>query len=684
MSLSADLPQSSREEPATMNPLSSTDASNDPASIHVDQHRPLAHPLAVEPPRQHVEQEQQIAVNPDTNRAAGALRLGLTGLSPLDKVTGALNANAKYQDVLTSLLQALKVRDEQIRTLKRRVADQRVQVPDQEFVDQWWARVDGDLSAATNAAAPTATMPAFQPWPARVGIQYSFFADEIGTAPPPHPDEVERAARTPLFADPAKWKDDERDTLRQAVTNYCSYYLLREGLIDLAEAAHPDPAGFAAQVPDDAIDWHHISAAYFKGSKSAGDCRVQWSSWDDARLNRTPVSEDEVLDLVDKAESGQFDNWFQVAEALTSARSAAWAFRYYHEFLRAQGSYNERIGRKFTPAEDDLLHQAVHIHGPDQWTSVADLLGTRDAKQCLQRWKAQDPAIRRGRFTRDEDAALRAAVTQCGEKWSDVARLVLGRTDMQCRERYYNSIKGRMEEGTVPTGEWTAEEDAKLLELVAKEGTKWSTVAEQMPGRTDGMVRLRYAKLRTEIEMGYREPPVGVEELPVDVRSQRVLGADPLDEIPASGPLAPNHASMAALIKLLHVLEYPNSAEQVNGPAPPTPALGPPNASAMATNSSPPAGTSVPDAQQAILVATFSNSPRPPPPLQLVQAMQRQFLLPMMTGTVAARPLGWTDPEAEERKRAALEECRFALEHGVLPEAELNRVGMLSRSGLKK
>ncbi|KAJ3363697.1 Myb-like DNA-binding domain protein [Allomyces javanicus] len=580
------------------------------------------------------EQEQQNAVDPGTN-CAGTPQLEVAGLSPLDKVTAALNANAKYQDVLTSLLQALKVRDEQIRTLKRRVADQRVQVPDREFVDQWWARVDGDLpaTAAPTTATGAAATPAFQPWPARVGIQYSFFADQAGVAAPPHPDEVERGARTPLFADPAKWKDDERDTLRQAVTNYCSYYLLREyvyvypappsplamttltayppallyrGLIDLVEAADPDPAGFAAQVPEDAIDWHHISAAYFKGTKSAGDCRVQWSSWDDARLNRTPVSEDEVLDLVDKAESGQFDNWFRVAEALTSARSAAWAFRYYHEFLRAQGSYNERIGRKFTPAEDDLLHQAVHIHGPDQWTSVADLLGTRDAKQCLQRWKAQDPAIRRGRFTRDEDAALRAAVTQCGEKWSDVARLVLGRTDMQCRERYYNNVKAKMEEGPVPTGEWTAEEDSKLLELVAKVGTKWSTVAEQMPGRTDGMVRLRYAKLRTEIEMGYREPPVGVEELPVDVRSQRVLEADPLDEIPAS----------------------------------------------------------------ALSIAMSSKTPRPPPPPQLVQAMQRQFLLPMMAGTVAARPLGWKDPEAEERKRAALEECRFALQHGVFPAGE--------------
>ncbi|KNE55911.1 hypothetical protein AMAG_17841 [Allomyces macrogynus ATCC 38327] len=88
-----------------------------------------------------------------------------------------------------------------------------------------------------------------------------------------------------------------------------------------------------------------------------------------------------------------------------------------------------------------------------------------------------------------------------------------------------------MEVGPAPTGEWTTDEDAKLLALVAKVGTKWSAVAEQMPGRTDGMVRLRYAKLRAEIEMGYRKPPVGVEGLPVDVRSQRVLEADPLDEV---------------------------------------------------------------------------------------------------------------------------------------------------------
>ncbi|KNE58713.1 hypothetical protein AMAG_04267 [Allomyces macrogynus ATCC 38327] len=655
MASSANLSQTSREQPAAMNPLAN----------HAGQHRPLAHPLVVEPARQQEQdKEQQSVADPNRNRT-NVPQLDVAGLSPLDKVTAALNANAKYQDVLTSLLQALKVRDEQIRTLKRRVADQRVQVPDQEFVDQWWARVDGDLPAANSAAPAALTTPAFQPWPARVGIQYSFFADEAGVAPPPHPDEVERAARTPLFADPAKLLIDNDMSLKRLVS-------AEEGANGSGPTSAPSSAPESTTLKIDADRLHEAKMLQVKArqQKEVEQLREeqllrvkhinklseieidQTEEWETLLAEQKVQDMEMEADHVKEIETEQFRIQQQLNSlkaynatriqqhkaselahqqkgeakqlikqhrafvpstrkksflwsarraikghgssatekaagpraAMRSARSAAWAFRYYHEFLRAQGSYNERIGRKFTPAEDDLLHQAVHIHGPDQWTSVADLLGTRDAKQCLQRWKAQDPAIRRGRFTRDEDAALRAAVTQCGEKWSDVARLVLGRTDMQCRERYYNVIKARMEVGPVPTGEWTAEEDAKLLELVAKEGTKWSSVAEQMPGRTDGMVRLRYAKLRTEIEMGYREHPVGVEELPVDVRSQRVLEADPLDE--------------------------------------------------------------------------------------LVQAMQRQFLLPMMAGTVAVRPLGWADPEAEERKRAALEACRFALEHGVFPEGE--------------
>ncbi|KNE55910.1 hypothetical protein AMAG_17840 [Allomyces macrogynus ATCC 38327] len=138
---------------------------------------------------------------------------------------------------------------------------------------------------------------------------------------------------------------------------------------------------------------------------------------------------------------------------------------------------------------------------------------------------------------------------------------------------------------------------------------------------------------------------------------------------------------MAALIKLLRVLGYSKGAEHANDPAllpPPPPPLAPSTGPVMASEASPPTGASAPNTQQAILVAASSKSPRPPPPPQLVQTMQHQFLLPMMAGTVTARLVGWADPEAEERKRAVLEKCRYALENGVFPEgAGQHGVGML-------
>ena len=39
-------------------------------------------------------------------------------------------------------------------------------------------------------------------------------------------------------------------------------------------------------------------------------------------------------------------------------------------------------------------------------------------------------------------------------------------------------------------GPWTEEEDALLLELVARHGEKWTLIAAECEGRTDNMVSL--------------------------------------------------------------------------------------------------------------------------------------------------------------------------------------------------
>lgn len=93
----------------------------------------------------------------------------------------------------------------------------------------------------------------------------------------------------------------------------------------------------------------------------------------------------------------------------------------------------------------------------------------------------------RGHWSTEEDAQLRLAVAAYGNSWVEVASLVPGRNNEQCRDRWErldpNLTKGR----------WTEEEDQRLLEAVSELGFKWKNVSERLNcGRTDSMVSDKY------------------------------------------------------------------------------------------------------------------------------------------------------------------------------------------------
>ncbi|CAB5381325.1 unnamed protein product [Rhizophagus irregularis] len=69
-----------------------------------------------------------------------------------------------------------------------------------------------------------------------------------------------------------------------------------------------------------------------------------------------------------------------------------------------------------------------------------------------------NPAIRRGRWKSEEDEALKNAVNMYGVgNWVKIQKFVLGRTDVQCRERWMNVLSP-----SVKKDPWTEEEDKEL------------------------------------------------------------------------------------------------------------------------------------------------------------------------------------------------------------------------------
>jgi hypothetical protein len=85
---------------------------------------------------------------------------------------------------------------------------------------------------------------------------------------------------------------------------------------------------------------------------------------------------------------------------------------------------DQKIGRyvktKFTPEEDGTLTHLVTHYGTSNWKGIASLMGTRNARQCRERWNNYlDPKLRHHGITEFVKAR--------GEKdWAKLALLLEG------------------------------------------------------------------------------------------------------------------------------------------------------------------------------------------------------------------------------------------------------------------
>lgn len=104
--------------------------------------------------------------------------------------------------------------------------------------------------------------------------------------------------------------------------------------------------------------------------------------------------------------------------------------------------------RQWTTEEDERLKQGVQEHGPNDWGTVAELVGNgRTRAQCSQRWnRVLNPAISKANWTAEEEEKLLKAVQIIGPKsWTRVAQQLGDRSDVQCRFKYFH-IKKKLEE----------------------------------------------------------------------------------------------------------------------------------------------------------------------------------------------------------------------------------------------
>ncbi|KAL2831498.1 hypothetical protein BDW59DRAFT_157924 [Aspergillus cavernicola] len=185
-----------------------------------------------------------------------------------------------------------------------------------------------------------------------------------------------------------------------------------------------------------------------------------------------------------------------------------------------------RPRRNWTAEEDVVLKREVgRAQGEGDnisWHEIAAFLPGRTNKDCRKRWYGTAAAkVKKGPWTQAEDERLRRAIERYGTKWAVVASVVGSRLPDQCSKRWSHAINPEIDHSP-----WTPQEDALLIQNVNKHGHYWQQIVSlYLPGRTSLAAKNRYHILqrRLKSDSGGTLDSAYALERPVDVNSWQEL-----------------------------------------------------------------------------------------------------------------------------------------------------------------
>ncbi|XP_020080041.1 transcription factor MYB6-like [Ananas comosus] len=100
----------------------------------------------------------------------------------------------------------------------------------------------------------------------------------------------------------------------------------------------------------------------------------------------------------------------------------------------------------WSPEEDQRLRDYILNHGLSCWSAVPAKAGLqRNGKSCRLRWiNYLRPGLKRGIFSQEEEQIVMSLQAQLGNKWSQIAAHLPGRTDNEVKNYWNSYLKKRV------------------------------------------------------------------------------------------------------------------------------------------------------------------------------------------------------------------------------------------------
>lgn len=163
-----------------------------------------------------------------------------------------------------------------------------------------------------------------------------------------------------------------------------------------------------------------------------------------------------------------------------------------------QGGGPKRGGGAFSWSKDDdnrLADIMKKQKNPRDWEPIAKELNRgKNAKECHERWiRYLKPGVRKGQWTDQEDAIVIEAVTSSAEqpftRWSDLAQQLPGRVGKQIRDRWVNHLNPNINH--LP---FSREDDLNLWNGHTKLGKRWVEISTKFfnSSRSENHIKNRW------------------------------------------------------------------------------------------------------------------------------------------------------------------------------------------------